>query len=210
MLPCLTHTHAHTHTHTHTPRSERSSFEGEETNKPINEVVKFVQWPNSSTLTPFIHTDDLVGRTFLLDPADDATRHRAKIIRKIVEHDEHLAQSMHKFLVSIDAQDSDEIMTYSDIMDYLDRNANSELDEGYWKFKRILSHHGPFKPGDPLHKGSSWNVRIEWEDGSITDEPLDLISKDDPVTLAIYARDHDLLNTPGWKRLRRIANTERK
>jgi len=152
------------------------SFGGEETNKPINEVVKFVQRPNSSTVTPIIHTDDLVGRTFLLDPADDGCRHRAKIIRKIVEHDENLSESMHKFLVSIDAQDSDEIMTYSDIMDYLDRNANSELDEGYWKFKRIISHHGPFKPGDPHHKGSSWNVRLEWEDGSITDEPLDLIS----------------------------------
>ena len=32
-----------------------------------------------------------------------------------------------------------------------------------------------------------------------------MIGKDDPVTLAAYAKEHDLLDTPGWKFLRRYA-----
>ena len=30
-------------------------------------------------------------------------------------------------------------------------------------------------------------------------EPLNMMAKQDPVTLARYAHDHDLLNKPGWK-----------
>ena len=32
----------------------------------------------------------------------------------------------------------------------------------------------------------------------ITDEPLKLIAKDDPVSVATYAYENDLLETPGW------------
>jgi hypothetical protein len=45
---------------------------------------------------------------------------------------------------------------------------------------------------------------MEWETGEITWEPLTTAKKDgvydhDPVTVAIYARKHNLLDTPGWK-----------
>ena len=46
---------------------------------------------------------------------------------------------------------------------------------------------------------------IEWENGEITTEPLQAIAKDDPVTFAIYARENELLNTPGWKQFKSIA-----
>ena len=49
----------------------------------------------------------------------------------------------------------------------------------------------------PDYKGSSYNVKIEWENGEVTYEPLDMITKDDPVTCAIYARKNNLLNKPG-------------
>jgi hypothetical protein len=29
--------------------------------------------------------------------------------------------------------------------------------------------------------------------------PLQLINADDPITLATYAKEHNLLTTPGWK-----------
>ena len=32
----------------------------------------------------------------------------------------------------------------------------------------------------------------------VTYEPLTLISKDDPITCAVYAKKHDLLDTTGW------------
>jgi hypothetical protein len=37
-----------------------------------------------------------------------------------------------------------------------------------------------------------------------------IIAADDPVTCAIYTREHGLLDTPGWKRFKKIANREKK
>jgi hypothetical protein len=43
---------------------------------------------------------------------------------------------------------------------------------------------------DPRYKGSTINVFVEWATGKITEEPLCLIANDDPVTCAIYAKEH--------------------
>jgi len=40
-------------------------------------------------------------------------------------------------------------------------------------------------------------------------EPLSVIAKDDPITLAQYGIDNDLLERPGWKNLQRIARREK-
>ena len=53
--------------------------------------------------------------------------------------------------------------------------------------------------------GSEYNVKVFWETGEITHEPLDLMAKQIPVDLALYARDNNLLSKPGWKRFRPIA-----
>jgi len=46
---------------------------------------------------------------------------------------------------------------------------------------------------------------VECETGEVTYEPLDVISADDPVTCAVYARDNDLLDQPGWKCFKKLA-----
>ena len=46
---------------------------------------------------------------------------------------------------------------------------------------------------------------VEWESGEVTYEPLTLISKDDPITCAVYAK-----NTTGWKHLKRYAKTSKR
>jgi hypothetical protein len=51
---------------------------------------------------------------------------------------------------------------------------------------------------------------VEWEDGSITTEPLGIIAADDPVSCAIYAKSKDLLDKDGWKRLKGIAKRQKK
>ena len=81
------------------------------------------------------------------------------------------------------------------------------MDEGeqMWTFKGVIDHQGPLKPTDPKYKGSSWNVLVEWDDGSKTWEPLYMIRKDDPAGFAQYAKEHDLLDLPGWKGLKRLA-----
>jgi hypothetical protein len=38
-----------------------------------------------------------------------------------------------------------------------------------------------------------------------TYEPLDIIIRDDPATLAIYAKKNNLLDKPAWKRLNHVA-----
>jgi hypothetical protein len=48
-------------------------------------------------------------------------------------------------------------------------------------------------------------VLVHWEDGSETFEPLTVMAKADPLTCALYAKAHDLLDTPGWKSLKCIA-----
>ena len=57
---------------------------------------------------------------------------------------------------------------------------------------------------------TTYNVTMEWENGEITPEPLSIIAKDAPVACAIYARDNNLLDTPGWKRFKRIAKKQKK
>ena len=44
----------------------------------------------------------------------------------------------------------------------------------------------------------------------MTWEPLSNIIASDPYTCAIYAKKHDLLNTPGWKLLKRHARTAKR
>jgi len=51
---------------------------------------------------------------------------------------------------------------------------------------------------------------VEWEDGSTTYEPLATVAADDPVTVALYAKEKGLLDQPGWKRFKWIANREQK
>ena len=85
---------------------------------------------------------------------------------------------------------------YNKLMDFIQKNV--ENDDIVWKFWRINGHQGPFKPSDLHYMGSRFNVRIEWENGEITYEPLDVIAANDPITCAIYARENCLLNELGW------------
>jgi hypothetical protein len=61
----------------------------------------------------------------------------------------------------------------------------------------------------PTKTGKDLSISITssllWEDVSETYEPLEMIFKDDPVTLATYSLKHYLLGRPGWKKLKAIA-----
>jgi hypothetical protein len=50
---------------------------------------------------------------------------------------------------------------------------------------------------------------VEWENGETTTEPLSVIAANNPVTYAIYANKHDLLDTKGWKHFRNTAKREK-
>ena len=50
---------------------------------------------------------------------------------------------------------------------------------------------------------------VESETGEITEESLFIIAKDDPVTCAAYAKEHNLLHLPEWSKLEHIAKHQK-
>ena len=64
-------------------------------------------------------------------------------------------------------------------------------------YSGIVGHQGPFKHYDPKYQGSSYNVLEDWDDRTQTWELLNLMAKQDHVTLAHYGADIGLLNAPG-------------
>ena len=151
---------------------------------------------------------NLLGRSFLLPPEDNGERHMAKII-DIDDHGQTLEDI--KFKLKINKDQAEEIMFYNQLMDYIQKGTDAEEDpDSLFKFRDIVAHQGPLESTDPSHKGSKYNVMVEWESGEVTYEPLTLISKDDPITCAVYAKKHDLLDTTGWKHLKRYAKTSKR
>ena len=96
-------------------------------------------------------------------------------------------------------------------MESLEDNTDTwQLENGFYKFSWIKDHRGPYKSSDPEYLGRSYNLHIEWETGEIIWEPLSNITASDPYICAFYTKKHDLLNTPGWKILKRHARTARR
>ena len=143
------------------------------------------------------------------DP-EDGSRSRAKIVDLIREYknnmpneiDQDSKAELARFKCLIN-DEQEEIMAYNDIIDYIE---DDDSWDGKWKFREILDHEGPLSPHHPRYKGSSHNVRLRWTDASETWEPINIVGKDDPVTLAAYAKEHNLVDTPGWKFLRRYTH----
>ena len=147
----------------------------------------------------------LLGRSFLLPPEDNWEHHMAKII-DIDDHGQPLEDKL-----KINKDQAVELMSYNQLMDYIQKGTDAEEDpDSLFKFRDIVAHQGPPESTDPDQKGSKYNVMVEWESGDVTYEPLTLISKDDPITCAVYAKKHDLLDTTGWKHLKRYARTSKR
>ena len=96
------------------------------------------------------------------------------------------------------------------IQDYQSEPYHQHQKKAENRFRDIVAHQGPIESTDPDHKGRNYNVMDEWESGEVTYESLTLISKDDPITCAVYAKKHDLLDTTGWKHLKRYAKTSKR
>jgi hypothetical protein len=157
---------------------------------------------------PVIDPSELIGRTFLMDK-EDGQQHHARILnvideeeicKRIGEHERGLFwQPGHvQFVCSVNDDDYEEILSYNELMEYIEKDEQQHQDKdgnGFWKFKRIVSHEGPFRASDTEYKGSRYNIL----NGEITSEPLNIFSKDDPVTCAVYACEHGLLEVEGWK-----------
>jgi hypothetical protein len=152
---------------------------------------------------------ELMGHTFLMDSQDDGQRFRARIVDLVKDHQSkvHMLDHHHKFCISVNDDQYEEVITYNELMDFIQKN--EENDAIIWHFRQIVGDQGPLLCSDPNYKGSKFNVMVEWENGETTTEPLSVIATDNPVTCAIYAKEHDLLDTEGWKRFRNMAKREK-
>ena len=151
---------------------------------------------------PVINPDDLIGRSYLsLPAAEDGQRLRLCII-KTINNDEH-NRMQDPAVVLFRATNSDETyeetVSYNQVLQHLeDDDGNDEI----WHFNTISGHQGPLSFSDPRYKGSRYNVQVEWDNGEISWEPLTIVASSDPVSVAIYGRDNNLLHLEGWKRFR--------
>lgn len=114
-----------------------------------------------------------------------------------------------KFLVKLPDEEQDVILAYNAILDIIHDQFDDKQNnpDQKWIFKGITAHGGPLSPQHPLYGGSKYNDLVQWEDGTVASEPtLDFIAKDDLVSCAKYAKEHNLLDNPGWKRFLSLAN----
>ena len=162
--------------------------------------------------------EQLIDRTFLMPPAQDGTRVRAKIIRRLEEannkrlHDLQDNEDYIKFVCLVNGE-REEVVAYNQIVDHIEAD---QTFDGIWKYKEILDHK-KVKPSDEDYRGSKYNLLIEWETGERTWEPLTTVDKKgiydlDRVTVAIYARQNKLLDEPGWRLpgMRKLAKTQKR
>jgi len=187
------------------------------TDNPLQEPLKFRKKslvtlnPTDKGLTP----EEMIGRTFLMPPEADGSRHRAKIMSEVQQMKDKAHESPEyitfKCLVN---NDFDDIVAHNHVVDFIEKDATWD---GVWTFEKILTHQ-KVKPGDKNHRGSGTNCLVLWTIGEQTWEPLyNRTGKsglwiDDPVTVAIYARDNGLLDEPRWKLpgLKKMAKTQKK
>jgi hypothetical protein len=158
----------------------------------------------------YFDTGDLVGRTFLMEGDDDGLCQRARIIEVLDDHEKNVADNpvLKKFKCLIGEDEFEEILSYNEVMQHIEKTDDDG--ETFWQYKRISGHEGPLNKNHSSWKGDKYNVKVEWENGEVSYEPLHTIAADDPVTCAIYAKDNELLDTDGWKRFRRLAKRAKK
>ena len=108
-----------------------------------------------------IDIPNLLGRSFLLPPEDNGECHMAKII-DIDDHGQPLEDI--KFKLKINKDQAEEIMSYNQLMDYIQKGTEAQEDpDSLFKFRDIVAHQGPLESTDPNHMGSKYNVMVEWE-----------------------------------------------
>ena len=79
--------------------------------------------------------DQLIGRSFLLDEDEEGQRHRATIVKRIIEIDEANDKQIQKFLVNVPAAKIYHFRDYHDLLDKINSQQSMDKDGNHvWKF----------------------------------------------------------------------------
>ena len=85
---------------------------------------------------------------------------------KIIDIDDH-GQTLEdiKFKLKINKDQAEEIMSYNQLMDYIQKGTDAEEDpDSLFKFRDIVAHQGPLESTDPNHKRIQKRL---WLNGSL-------------------------------------------
>ena len=162
---------------------------GEPDDVPVDSAIKSRRSSDGTESSPIpIGIENMLNRTFLLPPEEDGTRRRARITEIVEDFSGQLDSnpSRVKFKAKVGENKFDELVEYNDLMELI--NEQAPLDDGTWRFRKILDHRRP------KSKREKWQVLIEWESGERTWEPISSIYTGDKYVLAEYARDNGLLD----------------
>ena len=107
--------------------------------------------------------------------------HKAKVIEALEDGT--------KYIVQLGDGDREEILTYNEIIALAESQIQDNEEDKIWSFESI----------EDRRKGSDgkYQILVKWTTGEETWEPLTWIAAQDPMTIAKYAKDHNLLNEPG-------------
>ena len=182
-----------------------------ETFKYVFDCPELAGFNNSADIKlPTFSPSELIGKSFLYD-TDDGQKVRAEVVRKVMNREAEDHEKI-QMIVSLGNDEEEEIIAYNKLCEIIEKEHERELNDPdrQWIFKSIDKHDGPLKASDPQYNGSSYNVLVKWEDGSETWEPLKMMIVSDPVTCAEYASTNKLLETEGWKGLKRYTKRTKK
>ena len=144
-------------------------------------MIKSTQDFISNIILPNFDPDELLGKVFMVEHGGQVQK--AEITERI-EYDTYTVEY---------ADGHDAKYTYAELINLL----NKEEEDGhpYWTFSEILNHRKNYnEEGKPLIE-----VLVKWDTGEPTWEPLNNMKADDPVTIAAYAKEKELQNTPYWR-----------
>ena len=104
------------------------------------------------------------------------------VVRALESHQDNLNYdpALKELIFTSKDETVGKIMSYNETLDYIQSQHDQDLIE--WPFKCITSHECPFPRNRPNYDGSLFNVKISWENGEITSEPLSEIAADVSVT----------------------------
>ena len=148
--------------------------------------------------------NDIKRRVFLTKPNVRRNMDRACVVELINAFDDKLNKDpLHcKFKIEFEkntpsSKDThlNDIMSYNNILDYVERENNNE-DGDYWRFQKILSH--TILPGKKEKDRTGIDFQVVLETGTTSTESFESLRKDIPIDLTIYVKENNLLELDGW------------
>ena len=145
-------------------------------NEPV-EIASLNEHVGLAALT--VNPTDLTGYSFV-DTNGDHLQKATVVARDEQDPDKWLIRYLHG---------GEDVRPYHEVIGLI--NKTSDDGESLWTFTKILDHR--------RDRNQKWRLKVLWDNGETTWEPLHIIKETDPVTVAEYGSDRNLVGKSGWR-----------